>query len=111
MVRTACFAFTEHCTRIILLSCKRECARKDGSNQETLARFPRLFQALNGLVESSFAFAVLETDSATPYYLNLHEREVAHTLILGATGSGNAFLRRHSLKLGSARQMELPLSA
>jgi N-terminal domain of anti-restriction factor ArdC len=32
--------------------------------------------------------AVLETDNATPYYLNLHEREVAHTLILGATGSG-----------------------
>jgi type IV secretion system protein TrbE len=31
--------------------------------------------------------AVLETDNATPYYLNLHEREVAHTLILGATGS------------------------
>src|SRR5246127_4387503 len=36
--------------------------------------------------------AVLETDNATPYYLNLHEREVAHTLILGATGSGNSFL-------------------
>jgi hypothetical protein len=32
--------------------------------------------------------AVLETDNATPYYLNLHGREVAHTLILGATGSG-----------------------
>ena len=31
--------------------------------------------------------AVLETDNATPYYLNLHNREVAHTLILGATGS------------------------
>jgi type IV secretory pathway VirB4 component len=55
--------------------------------------------------------AVLETDNATPYYLNLHNREVAHTLILGATGSGNAFLRRHSRKLGSGRQMELPLSA
>jgi len=36
--------------------------------------------------------AVLETDNATPYYLNLHEREVAHTLILGATGSGKSFL-------------------
>jgi len=64
----------------------------------------------NGHLDCEY-LAVLETDSATPYYLNLHEREVAHTLILGATGSGNAFLRRHSLKLGSARQMELPLSA
>ncbi len=36
--------------------------------------------------------AVLETDNATPYYLNLHNREVAHTLILGATGSGKSFL-------------------
>jgi hypothetical protein len=32
--------------------------------------------------------AVLETDNATPYYLNLHNGEVAHTLILGMTGSG-----------------------
>jgi hypothetical protein len=56
-------------------------------------------------------FAVLETDNATPYYLNLHNREVAHTLILGATGSGNLFLRRYSRKLESGRQMELPLSA
>ena len=36
--------------------------------------------------------AVLETDNATPYYLNLHNREVAHTLILGATGAGKSFL-------------------
>jgi hypothetical protein len=32
--------------------------------------------------------AVMETDNATPYYLNLHNGEVAHTLILGMTGSG-----------------------
>jgi len=32
--------------------------------------------------------AVLETDHATPYFLNLHNRDVAHTLILGATGAG-----------------------
>ena len=55
--------------------------------------------------------AVLETDNATPYYLNLHNREVAHTLILGATGSGKAFLRKYVRKLGASRQMELPLSA
>ena len=36
--------------------------------------------------------AVLETDNATPYFLNLHNGEVAHTLILGMTGSGNSFL-------------------
>ena len=36
--------------------------------------------------------AVLETDNATPYFLNLHNGEVAHTLILGKTGSGKSFL-------------------
>ena len=36
--------------------------------------------------------AVLETDQATPYYLNLHNQDVAHTLVLGATGSGKSFL-------------------
>ena len=36
--------------------------------------------------------AVLETDNATPYCLNLHNGEVAHTLILGMTGSGKSFL-------------------
>ena len=35
--------------------------------------------------------AALETDHATPYFLNLHNRDVAHTLILGATGSGKSF--------------------
>jgi hypothetical protein len=34
---------------------------------------------------------VLETDNGTPYFLNLHNGEVAHTLILGMTGSGKAF--------------------
>ena len=36
--------------------------------------------------------AVLETDNETPYYLNLHNGEVAHSLILGKTGSGKSFL-------------------
>jgi type IV secretion/conjugal transfer VirB4 family ATPase len=36
--------------------------------------------------------AVLETDNNTPYFLNLHNGEVAHTLILGMTGSGKSFL-------------------
>ena len=36
--------------------------------------------------------AALETDNSTPYYLNLHNGEVAHTLILGMTGSGKSYL-------------------
>jgi hypothetical protein len=36
--------------------------------------------------------AVLETDNATPYFLNLHNGEVPHTLILGMTGSGKTYL-------------------
>ena len=36
--------------------------------------------------------AVLESDNATPYFLNLHNAEVAHTLILGMTGSGKSYL-------------------
>jgi type IV secretion/conjugal transfer VirB4 family ATPase len=35
--------------------------------------------------------AVFESDHGTPYYLNLHSGEVAHTLVLGATGSGKSF--------------------
>ena len=36
--------------------------------------------------------AVLETTHDTPYYLNLHHNDIAHTLILGMTGSGKSFL-------------------
>ncbi len=36
--------------------------------------------------------AVLETDNATPYFLNLHNGEVPHTLILGMPGSGKCSL-------------------
>lgn len=36
--------------------------------------------------------AVMETDNQTPYFLNLHCGEVAHTLILGMTGSGKSYL-------------------
>ncbi len=35
--------------------------------------------------------AALETDNSTPYFLNLHNGEVAHTLILGITGSGKSY--------------------
>ena len=35
--------------------------------------------------------AVLETDNSTPYFLNLHNGEVAHTFISGMTGGGKSF--------------------
>ncbi len=35
--------------------------------------------------------AVLETSHRTPYFLNLHCGDIAHTLILGGTGSGKSF--------------------
>src|SRR5208283_4450011 len=36
--------------------------------------------------------AVLETNHHTPYFLNLHHCDVAHTMVLGRTGSGKSFL-------------------
>jgi type IV secretion/conjugal transfer VirB4 family ATPase len=36
--------------------------------------------------------AVLETNHNTPYFMNLHYRDVAHTMILGRTGAGKSFL-------------------
>ena len=35
---------------------------------------------------------VLETNHRTPYFFNLHYRDVAHTMVLGRTGSGKSFL-------------------
>jgi type IV secretion system protein VirB4 len=35
---------------------------------------------------------VLETTAQTPYFLNLHHEDLAHTVVLGATGSGKSFL-------------------
>ncbi len=55
--------------------------------------------------------AVLETDNSTPYFLNLHNGEVAHTLILGMTGSGKSFLRKYAPQRLPSKQMELWLSA
>jgi type IV secretion/conjugal transfer VirB4 family ATPase len=41
--------------------------------------------------------AVLETNHGTPYFLNLHVGDVAHTIILGGTGSGKSFLVNYLL--------------
>jgi type IV secretion system protein VirB4 len=35
--------------------------------------------------------AVLETNHRTPYFLNLHYQDTAHTIMLGRTGSGKSF--------------------
>jgi type IV secretion system protein VirB4 len=48
--------------------------------------------------------AVLESVHGTPYYLNLHSGDVAHTLLLGATGSGKSFTL--SIILQSAQKYE-----
>src|SRR5262249_28790563 len=36
--------------------------------------------------------AILEGNAGIPYFLNLHHNDVAHTFVLGATGSGKSFL-------------------
>jgi type IV secretion system protein VirB4 len=36
--------------------------------------------------------ALFETDHGSPYFFNLHWGDIAHSLILGATGSGKSFL-------------------
>jgi type IV secretion system protein VirB4 len=54
--------------------------------------------------------AVLETDNSTPYFLNLHNGEVAHTLILGMTGSGKSyFLQFRPAKCAKVRTADLHL--
>src|SRR5438309_8449492 len=35
--------------------------------------------------------AVLETNYGTPYFLNLHYQDTAHSIVLGRTGSGKSF--------------------
>jgi type IV secretion/conjugal transfer VirB4 family ATPase len=42
--------------------------------------------------------AVLESTYGTPYYMNLHSGDVAHTLLLGATGSGKSFCLSFTLQ-------------
>jgi type IV secretion/conjugal transfer VirB4 family ATPase len=48
--------------------------------------------------------AVLETTHQTPYRWNLHQHDVGHTLIQGATGSGKSFLC--NFLLASAQKYE-----
>jgi type IV secretion system protein TrbE len=48
-------------------------------------------QARNHQLRQEY-LAVLETNHGTAYFLNLHYRDTAHTMILGRTGSGKSFL-------------------
>jgi hypothetical protein len=50
--------------------------------------------------------AVLETGNSTPYFLNLHNGEVAHTLILGMTGERQKLFLQFSI----AERSEVPAS-
>jgi DNA helicase HerA-like ATPase len=50
-----------------------------------------LLWAFTERVQWAILLAVLETDNSTPYYLNLHTGDVAHTLILGISGSGKSY--------------------
>lgn len=45
----------------------------------------------NSHLDSEY-LAVLETNTGTPHFFNFHYQDVAHTMILGATGSGKSFL-------------------
>jgi type IV secretion/conjugal transfer VirB4 family ATPase len=51
----------------------------------------------NAHLEAEY-LAVLETDNQTPYYLNLHNGEIAHTLIVGQTGSGKSYFSTFMLQ-------------
>lgn len=48
-------------------------------------------ERVNAHLQSEY-LAVLETESGTPYFLNLHCQDIGHTIVLGATGSGKSFL-------------------
>jgi len=60
------------------------------------ADYSFLFTLDSGRVENEHLqqeyLALLETNHRTPYFLNLHYRDVAHTIILGRTGSGKSFV-------------------
>ncbi len=52
---------------------------------------PREGEPHNAHLDTEY-LGVLETEEGAPYFLNLHVRDNAHSLILGAPGSGKSFL-------------------
>jgi len=69
--------------------------RKQWATNSNYADLSFLFTVDAGDVRNSHLereyLAVLETAHGTPYFLNLHSGDVAHTLLLGVTGSGKSF--------------------
>ena len=69
--------------------------RKQWASNSNYADLSFLFTVDAGATRNSHLereyLAVLETVHGTPYYLNLHSGDVAHTLVLGVTGSGKSF--------------------
>jgi len=63
-----------------------------GANNADLSLLfaPHSGEARNDTLRAEY-LAAFETDSRTPYFFNLHHRDIAHTLILGASGSGKSF--------------------
>jgi type IV secretion/conjugal transfer VirB4 family ATPase len=51
---------------------------------------PSCGDVYNEQLESEYV-AILEGRGGTPYFFNFHYHDVAHTLVLGATGSGKSF--------------------
>ena len=54
--------------------------------------FPSRPRGVTGHLPGRECLAVFETEHQTPYFWNLHYRDVGHALIQGATGSGKSFL-------------------
>jgi type IV secretion/conjugal transfer VirB4 family ATPase len=52
---------------------------------------PRAGEPVNAHLSAEY-LAVFESEGGTPYFLNLHYQDCAHSLVLGATGSGKSFL-------------------
>jgi hypothetical protein len=73
--------------------------------------FPDLKERNGTSISTPSTLLFWKPDHATLYFLNLHNRDVAHIPIQGETGSGKAFLKKYVRKVGPGRQMDLPLSA
>lgn len=71
-LRTLCLTNTNYADLSFLFTLRMGSVRNEHLNSEYLA--------------------VLEGTAGTPYFLNLHYKDIAHTIVLGATGSGKSFL-------------------
>ena len=57
----------------------------------SLSSSPRIRARLrNGHLGTEY-LAVFETNHRTPYFFNLHHGDIAHAILVGATGSGKSF--------------------